>query len=294
MRHLLSIVISLVSAPIIYLATGFGMAKWAEAGATGGDTDPVLQAVAGFVVAAGVLGALLISRLSPVGPALAGVAFLGVGFWAVYDGPSFRDVFNFSLLDEDAIDTAAILVAPLIGLALLGTLFHVNRWRAKAPAGAGVDSLSPGEPGYQASLYQPAPYPPPQQPSAYAQQYGTYGSSYGTPYGGSTPDPVSPPSAPAETRVETPPTTVLTPPASSWPPPDNNPTLPSSPGPSTPSSGQPGSSWPQPPSAPSWTQPPSGQSWSAAPTSPPPDQEPWGTPPTERIQTDRPWGDPPR
>jgi hypothetical protein len=193
MRHLLSIVISLVSAPIIYLATGYGLVKWQETGLRRGEVEPLLLAMAGFIIAGGLLGVLLLTRLSPLGPALVGALFMGLSMWAVYDPSSLGDILDFELFGEDNIAAAPIGLLPLLAIPLLGTLFAFNRWRAKAPAGAlaGPADGGYGDGGYQQPSYQYPPTPQPSTPSAYAQQYGTYGSSYGSQYGVTTPDPVS-------------------------------------------------------------------------------------------------------
>src|SRR5436190_22744034 len=90
MRHLGSIALSLVLAPLIYVLAGLGMVKVDRALISqigrSGSTDYASLAVGVLaLLAAGLLYTLLVlPRLSPLGPVLAGLAFLVVQFWALF------------------------------------------------------------------------------------------------------------------------------------------------------------------------------------------------------------------
>lgn len=131
MRHLGSFLLALVFAPATWVLTGLGISKFAEARADSPGLDIDLAVGLAAVIGAGLVYALLIlPRYSPLGPVLAGLAFLGLVVWRVVDLDSFEqavpaDVLHVRLLLRYPADGyAAILAMPL-----LGTLFSARRWR---------------------------------------------------------------------------------------------------------------------------------------------------------------------
>jgi hypothetical protein len=237
MRHLGSIVLSLVLAPLIYLLAGVGLVKFAEAN-EGGTTLDFVPAVAalGALLLAGVCYAILsMTRLSPLGPTLAGLAFLAAGFWALIDPASLRDRVPPDVL---GVEGAALLPAAgltvLLSVPLLATALSSRRWRRYDPAES---------PGYGAA-YRPPPTPTPVPPGAAvpgfpptspaAPEYQPYGATEATTRVYPPTSPAYPPTSPAypPTSPAYPPTSPAYPPTSpAYPPtsPAYPPTSPASP-----------------------------------------------------------------
>jgi len=163
MRHLGSLLLSMVLAPVIWIATGIGLSKFAE----GLTADPDYLAAFVGMLAIGMAGAgyalLLLARLSPVGPVLTGFAFFGLTMWGLIGPTSFgntlsRDVIGVANAGYlPAAGTAALLAVPLIV-----TVFSPRRWRrydrATYPSVYGSPRATP--PTYN----PPPPYPPAYDP----------------------------------------------------------------------------------------------------------------------------------
>jgi hypothetical protein len=124
---------------------------------------------------------LVVPRLSPLGPALVGLAFLGLGLWIVSDLSSFVSTMPGDLLGlENAGFGAGLYLLPL-SIPLLATLVSPNRWMGR-PRPAAVGGAAPppaygGTPPAQ-SLFDPPP--------AYDNQPGGYAGAppIGAPYSG--------------------------------------------------------------------------------------------------------------
>lgn len=129
MRHLGSLLIALVFAPAVFLLTGTGLSAFASALDDNKAVDP-LGAIAAFgaLLLAGVLyGILVMARLSPLGPGLAGMAGVALSGWAMFDIAGYKAAFR--LLDVhmgDAVGQWGLGV--LLGVPLIGTLFSSRRW----------------------------------------------------------------------------------------------------------------------------------------------------------------------
>jgi hypothetical protein len=139
MRHLLSFVLSLVLAPLIYISAGFSALKFADARELGGTA---LLGLAAAFVAGGLYAVLVMARLSPVGPVFVGLLYLGVTIWALVDSSGFADVVPADLAGQKGLlhvpvgFGTALLAAPL-----LITVFSPRRWRSSAePAAATFDA----------------------------------------------------------------------------------------------------------------------------------------------------------
>jgi hypothetical protein len=155
MRHLGSILLSVVLAPVIYLLTGVGLVKVFTA-LRQFDTRLTVSTLIGAaaLLGAGILYALLVhARLSPVGPALAGLAFLFVGGWAM-TSISAQQKMPLSVLGVQGAGQQAMFgYTLLLAVPLLATVLSPRRWRRYAqPRPAQV--AAPGYPG-------PGGYAPP-------------------------------------------------------------------------------------------------------------------------------------
>jgi hypothetical protein len=131
MRHLGSIVLAIVFAPLMYLLAGVGQVKFV-AGTARASTDWTAVSIGiGALIVAGVLYSVLVmARLSPLGPVLAAALFIGVELWAVFDAAGVAD-----LLGNSTFGVIRAQEAPLSGLALfmavplIATIVSPRRWR---------------------------------------------------------------------------------------------------------------------------------------------------------------------
>ncbi len=163
MRHLWSLALSLVLTPLIYISAGLSAVKFD--GANGLEASAVVGLLAAFV--AGALYALLVmGRLSPVGPIVAGLVYLGVTLWAVLNRDGFESVIPADLLGEEGVLHVPVgMGTALLAAPLLLTVFSPGRWRGSAtPATPSYDAApvyadvaSSAAPTYAASVPSAAP-----------------------------------------------------------------------------------------------------------------------------------------
>jgi hypothetical protein len=136
-RHLGSVLLALLLAPLGFVLAGRGLGGLAEVAseaprAEQTDYFAIVTASAATGLAGLLLALLTIARLSPIGPALAGAGYLWVGVWALRDRDQLLDTVPGRLagLDDDRFALAAT-VAPLLAVPLLVTLFIPRRWRGR-------------------------------------------------------------------------------------------------------------------------------------------------------------------
>jgi hypothetical protein len=167
MRHLGSLLLALLLAPAIWVLTGIGISKFAEARTDPSGLDIDLAVGLAAVVGAGLVYALLIlPRLSPLGLVLAGLAFLGLVVWRVVDLDGFDRAVPANFLDVRlALRNPADGYAAVLALPLLGTLFSARRWRRhdQPPAEYAPAYQTPAYPGEYPTVpdLPTAGYPPP-------------------------------------------------------------------------------------------------------------------------------------
>lgn len=147
MRHLVSIVLGAVLGVIVYwlLAVSLSRLNGFQGSWSSESTISVLAAIgAGLAYTA-----LLLPRLSPLGPALAGAVFLILTLWAVSDTPSFIDIMPRDVPGgEGGGFLPSVPFTTVLAIPLLATLASGRRWRRLAqPAGAGAYP-PPGQAGY--------------------------------------------------------------------------------------------------------------------------------------------------
>jgi hypothetical protein len=171
MRHLLSVLLSLVLAPLVYVASGFSAVKFGEANASGQiDIGPAALGLAAAIAAGGLYALLVMARLSPIGPALAGLLYLGVTLWALLSRDSFINV-----VPSDLFGAAGALHAPigagttLLSVPLLLTVVSARRWRRTTepapveplPAASSDEAPTLVSPAYEPNAYETSGYEPP-------------------------------------------------------------------------------------------------------------------------------------
>ncbi len=176
MRHLGSIVLSLLLGPLVYVLTGVGLVKMEIAESGGVRSEYVATSIAlGALAAAGLLYAILVmARISPLGPVLLGLAYAAVTTWTLLERGSFLRMVPGDIPGaRGAVPAPAGAVTALLAVPLLATIVSPRRWRryanppaadqapAAAPAYPGEPAY-PGAPAYSAApTYQPMAYPVP-------------------------------------------------------------------------------------------------------------------------------------
>ncbi|WJK42467.1 hypothetical protein O7608_08860 [Solwaraspora sp. WMMA2056] len=176
MRHVGSLVLSLVLAPVIWFLAGLGLSEYATARREAYDQPPteVFVGLAALAVCGIVYALLLLPRLSPIGPVVAGLSFLGLAAWSAADMTSFYQNMPGRLFGTDDTFTApAEGLAVVLAVPLLATVVSPRRWR-----GERMVALYAGQPE-SPQVARTAPLPG-------HGQGGGYGGGYGEPraYGG--------------------------------------------------------------------------------------------------------------
>jgi hypothetical protein len=161
-RHLGSIVLSLILAPVIYLLAGIGVVEAVENGSVAEHPDYVKVTIGILAIgAAGLLYCLLaLTRISPVGPVLAALLYFAVSVWALFSYDSLGKLLPDSVLGvHRAADAPLNGIALLLGVPLLVTLLSPRRWRryAQPPGLPGARRLPAELPG--AAGHDPAAVP---------------------------------------------------------------------------------------------------------------------------------------
>jgi hypothetical protein len=177
MRHLGSIVLSLLLAPIVYALTGIGLVKMIDVPRhlSGHDYATLGIGVAALAGAGLAYAVLVMTRLSPLGPVLAGLGFLGMTAWYIGSRSSFtRIIPDNALGTRGAAWAPASTVTVLLAVPLLATIVSPRRWRrwANPPAAVAAPGYTPpagpsDEPAYPgAPLYAPSYSPSPAYPGS--------------------------------------------------------------------------------------------------------------------------------
>lgn len=164
MRHLGSIVLSLLLAPIVYALTGIGLVKMSGIPRHLSTSDYGTLAIGlGALIGAGlVYSVLVLTRLSPLGPVLAGLGFLAMTGWFIGNRASFtRTISSDALGVRGAAWAPAGAVTVLLAVPLLVTIVSPRRWRrwANPPAAVAAPGYTPpgDEPNYPGLSYPGAP-----------------------------------------------------------------------------------------------------------------------------------------
>jgi hypothetical protein len=206
MRHLLSLLLSVIITPLIYITSGYAQVKWTESTDTAWTgLSPALYALPAIVVAGLLYAVLVLVRLSPLGPFLAGVVFLGAGMWSLFAATSLTDLMPDRFLGVNGIlDTPANGFGPafvIIGIPLVLTVFSPRRWR-RYPNGAPAAGLS-----YSPDTVSAAPdYIPPTYEASGYSGYSGYGSNYTPTYSSPTYVPPSSATTDSPRNTDEPPT----------------------------------------------------------------------------------------
>ncbi|WP_027345553.1 hypothetical protein [Hamadaea tsunoensis] len=179
MRHVGSFLLAVILAPVVYLLTGLGLSAFQQATAPGSGHRPIAIVLALATLAVGgiVYAILVMARLSPVGPALAGCAFLAAPAWPLVDrasydstlndiGARFVNVLGVQIIGLDQVGSTGIGV--LLAVPLIATLASARRWSRYPDRAARVAYAPPPVYAPPAYLQPPQYQQPPQYPQPYA------------------------------------------------------------------------------------------------------------------------------
>ena len=200
MRHLVSLVLGVIAAPMIYILAGVANSKLFEH-FLDDNKDFVTLAVglACILAAGGLYSVLVLARLSPVGTVLAGLILFVPSMWVLFDAAGFDKLLPAKFLGvPGALQNGAGPMFLLAAVPLLATVFSPRRWRSSAQSSA--PAAFNAAPAYAtqtttaAPLYQPA--------GSYAAQ--TYQPTTATPPPYIPPSFTSPSYSPAETTITAP------------------------------------------------------------------------------------------
>jgi hypothetical protein len=187
MRHLWSLIAGVVLAPIVWAVAAYGQAVTAQVGAQGAPTSfesKLLIAAAAFVGAGLVFGIIGTLRVSPVGPLIAGLAYLGSYGLAIGSPATADDAFNWvtKVGDYDVHYASALTsgLIPVLGAALLMAVFSPGRWRSWPAAPAAV-AAEPFAAGTAMPSAEPSSIPEDETPTEATPAAATT-SSWSTPY----------------------------------------------------------------------------------------------------------------
>ena len=165
MRHLGSFALAIVLAPLIWALSGVGIAKLLV-GLTEDSSGPNLIGLATLVGAGGLYCILVLVRLSPVGPGLVGIAYLGVTLWMAVAPATATDTIPRDILDVRGAGMAPAVygMAAVLAIPLLATIGSPRRWRRYAEPPLYGATVAPAAYSYPASGY--LSYTPPSYPTA--------------------------------------------------------------------------------------------------------------------------------
>jgi hypothetical protein len=138
MRHLWSLLAGVVIAPLTWAVVAFGQTVTGEvvkAGPLTSFSSKLLLAGAAFVGAGIIVGLIGTLRVSPFGPLLVALLYLGSSALLVFAPKTALDVFD--RVQKDLFGHDVLLLPPLtsgvipvLGGALLLAVFSAGRWRA--------------------------------------------------------------------------------------------------------------------------------------------------------------------
>ena len=130
-RHVLSLLLGLVIAPVVWIGAGLGQAKLAQAAADGVTLNSATVPLAILAGAGLVFGLIAVTRISPLGPILAGLLLIGVQLAYVARAERITELLPKRVAGAEGVLTlpAATGLAAVLGAALLFAVLSVARWR---------------------------------------------------------------------------------------------------------------------------------------------------------------------
>ncbi|HKD98255.1 MAG TPA: hypothetical protein VKB69_11695, partial [Micromonosporaceae bacterium] len=155
MRHLGSIALSIVLTPVMFFLAGYGEVKLADGIAADKNWTNIAIGAVALLAASGAFAVMVLPKLSPLGPVIAGVIFLALSLWAIVSPTGITKILKPSTLNG-ALDAPLGTLTLFVCVPLFATIFSPRRWRGADKPAAAVA----GYPNYQ----QASPYPAPSDP----------------------------------------------------------------------------------------------------------------------------------
>ena len=134
MRHVRSILYALVLAPVLWVLIGVGFNHDLTTRGRGSFAVESFTGLLLLLLAGAAYGILVFAPISPAGPFLAGLAYLGIAVWALAMPDAYAGAFPASVtkdsfdLSRPGYGLAALLAVPLIATAL-----SARRWAKYEP-----------------------------------------------------------------------------------------------------------------------------------------------------------------
>jgi len=143
-RHVVSILLALIFAPTILVLVDIGLSGVDSARWGSFTDDPIgpLAALGMLFLAGLIYGALVMVRLSPVGPGFAGLAMMVISSWAVLDPSSYYETLGrIDVHMGGAVGQWGL--GMLLGAPLVATLTSPRRWRNEEDGRSNHDPANP-------------------------------------------------------------------------------------------------------------------------------------------------------
>jgi hypothetical protein len=133
-RHLRSILYAAVLAPAVWILCGVGFDQDLTGRARDNGGVESLSGVLLLLLAGAAYAILLFSPISPAGPLLAGLTFLGVGAWARLAPTAYAQAWPSNVAkDGFNVSTPGYGLALLLAVPLICTALSARRWAAYEP-----------------------------------------------------------------------------------------------------------------------------------------------------------------
>lgn len=138
MRHVWSILLAVVLAPTVWLLCGANEATGVIDRSAGADGLHSLTGLALLLSAGSAYATLVLLPISPAGPTLAGLGYLGLGLWALVNPGAYAGLWPSADAARPGYGLALLLAVPLIATALL-----TRRWEPSPEVTVGAKPAGP-------------------------------------------------------------------------------------------------------------------------------------------------------
>ena len=167
MRHLGSLLTAIVLGAVAYVLAGVGIIRLETAfvkqnpqynpllfaGSSGGGSmnwTDFGYGAGGLIIAGILIAVLVLTPLSPVGPIVAGLVYIGAELWFLEDPHGITKVLGSSVFGNHAAAEAPLTgLAFVVAIPLIATAVLPHRWHGKPAEALGVTSDSSIPPLYQ-------------------------------------------------------------------------------------------------------------------------------------------------
>jgi hypothetical protein len=133
-RHFRSILYAVVLAPAVWVLVAVGLTHDLTARGRDGFAVESFTGLLMLLLGGAAYGILVFAPISPLGPTVAGVAFLAAGAWAIASPSAYADVWPAGVA-KDGFDLSrpGYGLAALLSVPMIMTVLSVRRWRGYEP-----------------------------------------------------------------------------------------------------------------------------------------------------------------